>query len=111
MIQHLKNKLGLAKGVCVDELPNILWAYRTTPRTSTEESLFTLSYGMEAMAPTEIGELSWRAKHYNLTFNAQGLRMNLDFIDEVREIAAARAAMYKARMSKTHNSKVRPRNF
>ncbi|KAL0411632.1 UNVERIFIED_CONTAM: hypothetical protein Slati_3752900 [Sesamum latifolium] len=82
-----------------------------TPRTSTGESSFTLSYGMEAVAPVEIGELSWRVKHYDSASNAQGLRMNLDFIDEAREMAAARPAMYKARMAKAYNARVRPRNF
>ncbi|KAL0370512.1 UNVERIFIED_CONTAM: hypothetical protein Sangu_0369300 [Sesamum angustifolium] len=37
--------------------------------------------------------------------------MNLDFVEEVRERASVRAAMYKARMAKAYNYKVRPRNF
>ncbi|KAL0439574.1 UNVERIFIED_CONTAM: Gag-Pol polyprotein [Sesamum latifolium] len=111
ILQHLKTRLGTAKGAWVEELPSVLWAYRTTPRTSTGESPFTLSYGTEAVAPAEIGELSWRVKYYDAASNAQGLRMNLDFIDEAREMAAARAAMYKARMAKAYNARVKPRNF
>ncbi|KAL0424650.1 UNVERIFIED_CONTAM: hypothetical protein Sradi_0999800 [Sesamum radiatum] len=37
--------------------------------------------------------------------------MNLDFVEEVRERASMWAAMYKARMAKAYNSRVRPRNF
>ncbi|KAL0294461.1 UNVERIFIED_CONTAM: hypothetical protein Sangu_3217000 [Sesamum angustifolium] len=37
--------------------------------------------------------------------------MNVDFIDEAREIATTRVAMYKARMAKAYNARVRPRNF
>ncbi|KAL0305141.1 UNVERIFIED_CONTAM: hypothetical protein Sangu_3048900 [Sesamum angustifolium] len=93
------------------ELPSVLWAYRTTPRTTTGETPFSLSYGTDAVAPAEVGELNWRVKHYDLEANEQGLRMNLDFVEEVRERASVRAAMYKARMAKAYNSRVRPRNF
>ncbi|KAL0313126.1 UNVERIFIED_CONTAM: Ribonuclease HI [Sesamum radiatum] len=74
ILQHLKTRLGSAKGAWVDELPSVLWAYRTTPRTTTGESPFNLCYGTEAVAPAEIGELSWRVKHYDSTSNAQGMR-------------------------------------
>ncbi|KAL0361372.1 UNVERIFIED_CONTAM: hypothetical protein Sradi_3821700 [Sesamum radiatum] len=88
ILQHLKTRLGSAKGAWVDELPSVLWAYRTTPRTTTGESPFNLCYGTEAVAPAEIGELSWRVKHYDSTSNAQGMRVNLDLIEEAREKAA-----------------------
>ncbi|KAK4408077.1 hypothetical protein Sango_0388700 [Sesamum angolense] len=104
-------QLGTAKGAWVDELPSVLWAYHTTSRTTTGETPFSLSYGIEVVAPAEVGELSWLVKHYNLEANEQGLRMNLDFVEEVRERASVRAAMYKARMAKAYNSKVRSRNF
>ncbi|KAL0449021.1 UNVERIFIED_CONTAM: hypothetical protein Slati_1458500 [Sesamum latifolium] len=64
--KKLKEWLGSAKGAWVEELPSDLWVYRTTPRTST----FTLSYGTEVVAPAEIGELSWRVKHYDPASNA-----------------------------------------
>lgn len=33
--KSLKKQLRAAKGSYVDELLNVLWAYRTTPRTAT----------------------------------------------------------------------------
>ncbi|GKD40255.1 reverse transcriptase domain-containing protein [Tanacetum coccineum] len=39
----------------VEELPNVLWAHRTMPRTRNEETPFSLTYGIEAVIPTEIG--------------------------------------------------------
>ncbi|KAL0309394.1 UNVERIFIED_CONTAM: hypothetical protein Sradi_5881700 [Sesamum radiatum] len=111
ILQHLKMRLGTAKGAWVDELPSVLWVYRTNPRTTTGETPFSLSYGTEAVAPAEVGEPNWRVKHYDLEANEQGLRMNLDFVEEVRERASVPAAMYKARIAKAYNSKVRPRNF
>ncbi|KAL0355699.1 UNVERIFIED_CONTAM: hypothetical protein Sradi_4016800 [Sesamum radiatum] len=75
------------------------------------ESPFSLSYGMKVVAPAEKGELSWRVKHYNSNSNEQGLRMNLDLVEEARERVAVQAAMYKARMAKAYNARVRSRSF
>ncbi|KAL2253138.1 UNVERIFIED_CONTAM: Pro-Pol polyprotein [Sesamum indicum] len=41
ILQHLKTRLG-SKGSWLDELPGVLWAYRTTPRFSTGERIFDL---------------------------------------------------------------------
>ena len=48
----LKKLLDSAKGKWVDELPRVLWAYRTTARRSTGISPFAITYGMEAIIPT-----------------------------------------------------------
>ncbi|RVW13404.1 hypothetical protein CK203_102339 [Vitis vinifera] len=51
----LKKMLEEAKGKWVDELPKVLWAYRTTLRRPTRTTPFVLAYGMEAITPTKIG--------------------------------------------------------
>ncbi|KAL2237242.1 UNVERIFIED_CONTAM: hypothetical protein Sindi_0915900 [Sesamum indicum] len=43
--------------------------------------------------------------------NEQRLRMNLDFVEEVREKAAIQAAVYRTKMAKVYNARVKPRNF
>lgn len=55
ILDGLKKRLEKAKGKWAEELPNVLWAYRTTPRRSTGETPFALAYGMEAVIPLEIG--------------------------------------------------------
>ena len=55
LLTALKKRLDSAKGKWVDELPGILWAYRTTTRKPTGISPFAITYGMEAIIPTEIG--------------------------------------------------------
>ena len=52
--QNLKTKLEDLKGRWADELPEVLWAYRTTARWTTGEALFSLAYGYEAIVPVEI---------------------------------------------------------
>ena len=62
--KNLKTKLEKMKGAWVDELPNVLWAYRTTPRTTTGESPFSLAYGCEAVLPVEMKVNSFRIQAY-----------------------------------------------
>ena len=53
IVQNLKKKLEAKKRRWADELHGILWAYRTTPRRATGESLFSLTFGLEAIIPAE----------------------------------------------------------
>ena len=55
LLTALKKRLDSAKGKWVDELPEVLWAYRTTARKPTGISPFAITYGMEAIIPMEIG--------------------------------------------------------
>ena len=81
----IKNKFGRkldgAKGAWVDELPQVLWASRTTCRTSTNQTPFSMTYVTEATIPTEIGEPSFRMEHFDSTNNDQGLSLNLDILE------------------------------
>ena len=60
----LKKRLEGAKGRWAEELPNVLWAYRTTPRRSTRETLFSLTYGTEAVILTEVNLCSGRVSRF-----------------------------------------------
>ena len=60
LLRIIKAKLDEAKGAWPEELPNVLWAYRTTTRTSTGETPFRLTYEIEAVIPVEIGAASTR---------------------------------------------------
>ena len=61
----LKKRLDGTKGKWAEELPNVLWAYRTTPRRSTGETLFLLTYGTEAVIPAEVNLCSAWVKGFN----------------------------------------------
>ncbi|KAK3014874.1 hypothetical protein RJ639_008263 [Escallonia herrerae] len=84
ILQGLKKKLNEAKGAWVDELPKVLWAYRTTPHSVTGETPFSLCYGTTAMLPVEIGVPTIRALHFSELNNDVGLRANLDLVEEAR---------------------------
>ena len=54
IVNRLKKRLEGTKGMWDEELLNVLWAYRTTPRRSTGETPFSLTYRGEVVIPTEI---------------------------------------------------------
>ncbi|CAL9011062.1 unnamed protein product [Prunus brigantina] len=107
----LKTKLDKAKGCWPELLPEVLWSYRTTFRTSTGETPFSLSFGTEAVAPVEIGQPTYRTSTYEAEANDEQLALNLDFIDELRDQSNMRNVAYKQRIAKYYDSRVKPRAF
>ena len=49
LLQGLKARLGWAKGLWVEELYHMLWAYRMTQRVPIEETSFKLAFGTKAV--------------------------------------------------------------
>ena len=64
LLKIIKTRLEGAKGVWPDELPRVLWAYRTTVRTTTGETPFKLAYGSEAVIPTEVHMANHKVMKY-----------------------------------------------
>uniref|UniRef100_A0A2N9G447 Integrase catalytic domain-containing protein n=1 Tax=Fagus sylvatica TaxID=28930 RepID=A0A2N9G447_FAGSY len=111
LLKMIKTRLEGAKGLWPEELPNILWAYRTTARTPTGETPFRLTYGTEAVIPVEIGLTTWRTNNYDEESNDDQLRSNLDLVDEVRDQAEARTRVYQQRMARYYDRRVKHREF
>ncbi|XP_076895612.1 uncharacterized protein LOC143548290 [Bidens hawaiensis] len=93
----------------VDELPHVLWAFRTQKNSSNSETPFSLTYGTEAMIPAEIGIPS--AGVLLIEDNDHELRMNLDLLEERRELASIREHNYKQQLQKYYNSRVQTCEF
>ena len=51
IVSGLKKRLDDVKGKWVEELPHVLWTYRTTPHRSTRETPFSMTYGAETVIP------------------------------------------------------------
>ena len=110
LLTALKKRLDSAKGKWVEELPGVLWAYRTTTRRPTGVSPFALTYGMEVVIPTEIGLPTIPTAVPNPT-NEESIIEELDNSDELREEAAIRVASYQCRLANSYNKRVKPRTF
>ena len=75
-------------------MPNVLWAYRTTTRTSIGETSFKLTYSTEAVILVEVGVISIKREAFQEDGNDNQLRVNLDCLDEIREESSQKMEKY-----------------
>ena len=87
MLKIIKTRLEGAKSIWPDELPSVLWAYRTIARTPTGETPFRLAYGTDAVILAEVRLTSYRVENYTKDKNEEAMRLQLDLVDEVRATA------------------------
>ena len=88
-----------------------LQAYRTTYRTPTQATPYSLVYGVEAILPLERQIPSLRIAIQEGLSNEDNVRLRLEeleALDEKRLEAKQRLECYQARISRTFNKKVRP---
>ncbi|XP_068476206.1 uncharacterized protein [Phaseolus vulgaris] len=111
LLRGLKRRLEKAKGAWAEEVPRIVWAYHTTPQSSTMETPFSLLYGSDAMIPVEIHESSPRFLSFVAEESNEERKVNLDLLDEAREEARIKAEAVKRRAEHQYNSKVKLRQF
>ena len=111
MLKIIKTQLKEAKGIWPEELPSILWTYRTTAKSPTGETSFRLAYESEAIIAAEVGLTSYRVDNHDERRNNEAMHLQLDLVDEVRATAEQRLAQYQDIMSKHYNSRVKQRDF
>ena len=93
----------------MEELPQVLWTYRTTPRRSIGETRFSITYGAEAVIPLETGFPKLRTSSFNPSDNDEHLKKNLDLIEEKKENAMVQLAYYQQKLKQRYDSNVRLR--
>ncbi|XP_071933157.1 uncharacterized protein [Coffea arabica] len=111
ILHGLKTRIEPAHIGWLDELSTILWAYRTTPQTATQETPFVLTYGVEAVIPAKIGVPSGRVQHFVAQNNEEEMRLNLDLLEHRREEACIRMAKCKGQVVRYYNVRVRHLSF
>ncbi|KAL3756018.1 hypothetical protein ACJRO7_002969, partial [Eucalyptus globulus] len=97
-----------------ERLPYALMAYRTSIRTSTGATPFSLVYGMEAVLPIEVEIPSLRVLSQSKLDEAEWIQQRheqLNMIDGKRLKAICHGQCYQKRVAKAFNRKVRPRHF
>nr|GFC80547.1 reverse transcriptase domain-containing protein [Tanacetum cinerariifolium] len=76
-------------------------------KSSHGDTPFSLTYGTEAVIPAEIRTPTYRTTAVDAVNNDEELRLNLDLLEERRELAAINEARSKSKMTKYYNSRVR----
>ncbi|RVW72836.1 Retrovirus-related Pol polyprotein from transposon 17.6 [Vitis vinifera] len=95
-----------------EKLPFALWAYRTSFRTSTGATPYSLVYGMEAMLPVEIEMGSLRVALEQQIPEADWAQARFDqlnLLDERRLRAADHVRAYQRKMARAFKKRVKPR--
>ncbi|XP_074323857.1 uncharacterized protein LOC141660769 [Apium graveolens] len=81
------------------------------PRTGTNETPFKLAYGTEARIPIETGSPSHRVINFDEISNIEGLKINLELLDEVKDKAIKKMEGYKERKKLHFAKKARIREY
>ena len=95
----------------MEYLPKVLWAYRTTRKSTTRETLLALAFGTETVAPVEVGLESPKVKFANTELNEETLHLNLDLLEVKRDQALKRVEDYQRKTARYYDRKVRPNSF
>ena len=109
IVNGLKKRLDNAKGKWVEELPQVLWTYRTTPCRSTRETPFSMTYGVEPVIPFDTGFPTLRTSSFSPSDNNEHIKKNLDLIEEKRENAMVQLAYYQQKLKQGYDSNVKLR--
>ena len=109
ILNGIKKRLEEAKGRWVEELPTVLWTFRTTPRSSTGKTPYSLTYGVEAVIPLEVGLPTVRSEEYDQDNNELMLAKDLDLAQERRDLAMIRLASYQSDLKKRYGKSVSER--
>ncbi|VFQ85614.1 unnamed protein product [Cuscuta campestris] len=111
IVDALKWKLEACGGEWAEELPYILWTYRTTSRRATGETPFALCYEFEERAPAEISIANHREEVFDPERNEEALAAELHLVHERREAAFIRVENYRRKVKSYHDGSVRARGF
>ncbi|XP_074377477.1 uncharacterized protein LOC141719000 [Apium graveolens] len=77
----------------------------------TSETPFKLAYGTEARIPVKTGSPSHRVINFDEISNIEGLKTNLELLDEVRDKAVKRMESYKEKTKLYFAKKAKIREY
>lgn len=70
-----------------------------------------MAYGTEAVLPVEISMKSLRIENFDPEKSAEGLRLNNELVEELRDSVSLKVAHYQGNVAQFYNSKTSPRGF
>ncbi|GJS44676.1 reverse transcriptase domain-containing protein [Tanacetum coccineum] len=97
-----------------DRLNDALWAFRTAYKTPIGCTLYKLVYGKSCHLPIKLEHRAyWALKHANFVLKTASdhRKLQLNELNELRDQAYENSLIYKERMKKLHDSKIKNRIF
>jgi len=108
LFRGLKRRLENEKGTWLEEVPIIVWAYHTTPQSTTKETPFSLVYGSDVMILVEIQKNSPRFQSFIVEESNEGRKVNMDLLYEVHEHVRINEEALKRRVELRKKTKTIP---
>jgi hypothetical protein len=81
------------------------------PGVQQEKPLFSLTYGVEAVIPLEIGLPTIRTEYYDPVTNETSLATDLDLAEERRDSALIHLAAYQNGLRRIYEKRINPREL
>ena len=107
IVNGIKKRLDDAKGKWVEELPHVLWTYKTMPRRSIGETPFSMTYGAEVVISLETSFPMLKTSSFSPNSNDNLLERGLDLVEEKRENAMVQLAYYQHKLKQGYDTKVK----
>jgi hypothetical protein len=110
----LKKVVSKNKREWHEKLLEALWAYRTTTRTPTGMTPYSLVFGGEAVLPLEVQITSLRDATHEKLSEDESIKLRLDELERLegkRLQALQNLEAYQARMSRAFDKRVKRRSF
>ena len=111
IMNGIKKRLKKAKDKWVEDLPNILCAYQTTPWKTANKMPYSLALGFNAIIPLKVSLLTIQTETYDANDNEEVIARDLDLADERIENALIWMTDYQKQLAKTYNQKGQHREF
>nr|GEU32183.1 reverse transcriptase [Tanacetum cinerariifolium] len=110
----LERTVGENRALWTDKLNDALWAFRTAFKTPIGCTPYRLVYGKSCHLPLELEHKAyWALKHVNFDLMTVGdhRKLQLNELNELQDQAYENSLIYKERMKKLHDSKIKNRIF
>nr|GEY51562.1 reverse transcriptase domain-containing protein [Tanacetum cinerariifolium] len=110
----LKRTVGENRALWSDKLEDALWAFRTAFKTLVGCTPYRLVYGKACHLPLELEHKAlWALKHANFNLKTTGdhRKLQLNELSELRDQAYENSLIYKVRIKKLHDEKIKKHIF
>nr|GFB14064.1 reverse transcriptase domain-containing protein [Tanacetum cinerariifolium] len=110
----LERTVGENRALWSDKLEDALWAFRTAFKTPVGYIPYRIVYGKACHLPLELEHKAfWALKHPNFDLKTAGdhQKLQLNELSELRDQAYENSLIYKERMKKLHDEKIKNRIF